>query len=249
MLLWQRLKHAPRRGCLLLAVGLSLVVAAGTYFGLKFYSGGHSNSLHPIRRWFTEPAARAELTTAMRQQTCPGAPFILPSDGLIGLLWNDPAGPYTVLNTHSGLDIFGDGAPGEVPVYAAYDGYLSRLPDWKASVIIRHDDPLQPGRTIWTYYTHMASRDGARSFIAADFPPGASEIPVEQGRLLGFQGEYAGNSPAPVGLHLHFSIVLADASGAFLNEARIGNTLDPSPYLGMPLNIAGLPERPIGCRP
>lgn len=246
--LWRRLKRFPRLGCLLLAAGMSLVVGAGVYFALVFFSSAQSNSLHPIQRWFTEPAARDELATIMRRQACPGAPFILPSDGLIGLLWNDPAGPYTVLNTHTGLDVFGDGAPGEVPVYAAYDGYLSRLPDWKASVIIRHDDPLQPGRTIWTYYTHMASRDGSRSFIAADFPPGTSDFRVERGRLLGYQGEYAGNSPAPIGLHLHFSIVLGNENGGFLNEARIGSTLDPSPYLGMPLNIAGLPERPIGCR-
>jgi murein DD-endopeptidase MepM/ murein hydrolase activator NlpD len=183
----------------------------------------------------------------MRRTACPGAPFILPSDGLIGLLWNDPAGPYTILNTHTGLDIFGDGGPGSVPVYAAYDGYLSRLAGWRSSVIIRHDDPLLPGRIIWTYYTHMASRDGAQSFIVPDFPAGTAGVWVTQGTLLGYQGEYAGSSPAPIGLHLHFSIVLSDDDGAFLNEARLSSTLDPSPYLGMPLNIADWPQRPITC--
>jgi hypothetical protein len=135
-----------------------------------------------------------------------------------------------------------------MPVYAAYRGYLSRLPDWKSSVIIRHDDPLQPGRAIWTYYTHMASRDGSRSFITTDFPPGTSETWVERGTLLGYQGEYAGTGRAPIGLHVHFSIVLSDEDGAFRNEAFLSNTLDPSPYLGMPVNIAGLPNRPIGCQ-
>ncbi len=238
----RRGRRVRRLGLLLAALG---VVGAGA--ALFIYSSAQSNSLPPIHRWFTDPASRPALATVMNGQPCPGAPFSLPSDGLIGLLWNDPAAPYTVFGTHTGLDIFGDGAPGEVPVYAAYAGYLSRLPEWKASVIIRHDDPLQPGRSIWTYYTHMAAWDGSRSFIVAAFPPGTAGQWVERGTLLGYQGDYTGNSPAPIGLHLHFSIVLSDANGAFTNEARLTNTLDPSPYFGMPLNISRFPSRPIGC--
>lgn len=214
--------------------------------GLLVYRSWRSRSNAPIVRWFNDPTSRAELTTVMNHTACPDAPFILPSDGLIGLLWNDPAAPYTVLNTHSGLDIFGDGAPGEVPVYAAYEGYLSRLPEWVSSVIISHDDPLQPGRAIWTYYTHMASRDGTQSFVAPRFPAGTAGVWVEQGTLLGYQGEYAGSTGA-IGLHVHFSVVLSESNGAFLNETRIANTLDPSPYLGMPVNIADAPARPVAC--
>ncbi|MBI5670552.1 MAG: hypothetical protein HZC41_21370 [Chloroflexi bacterium] len=227
---------------------LVALLLAGGAAAVLLVSSSRSNSLPPIHRWFTDPDTRRELATVMNRQPCPGAPFSLPSDGLIGLLWNDPAAPYTVFATHTGLDIFGDGAPGEVPVYAAYGGYLSRLPDWKASVIIRHDDPLQPGRTIWTYYTHMASRDGSESFVAPAFPPGTDDVWVERGALLGYQGEYAGAGRAPIGLHVHFSIVLSDAAGVFTNEAQLSNTLDPSPYFGMPLNVADLPARPIHCR-
>jgi hypothetical protein len=144
------------------------------------------------------------------------------------------------------MDIFGNGYAGDVPVVAVYDGYLTRLDDWLSTVIIRHDDPLQPGRTIWTYYTHMANRDGTQSFVDDAFPRGTTEKFVEQGTLLGYQGEYAGNAP-PVGLHVHLSIVLSDEDGSFKNEAILGNTLDPSPYFGLPLNIADLPDRPIQC--
>jgi hypothetical protein len=84
--------------------------------------------------------------------------------------------------------------------------------------------------------------------VANDFPPGTSEVWVAQGTLLGYQGEYSGNSIMPVGLHVHFSIVKSDSDGSFKNEARTGNTLDPSPYLGMDVNIKHLPERPILCR-
>jgi hypothetical protein len=216
-------------------------------FWLPRYSDSRSNSLEPIVRWFDDPSSRPELSTNMGGRTCPGAPFSLPSDGFIGMLWDDPAAPYTILNTHTGIDIFGDGAPGTVPVYAVYSGRLTRRPEWIASVIVRHDDPLQPGRFIWTYYTHMASRDGTRSFIAPDFPPDTVDMPVEQGTLLGYQGEFAGAGAAPIGMHVHMSIVQSEADGSFKNEGYIGNTLDPSPYFGMTLNIKDLPPRPIRC--
>jgi murein DD-endopeptidase MepM/ murein hydrolase activator NlpD len=240
-----RLRRLPWWGKALL--GLAGLAGTGlcAYAAIFAYSQTQSDSNTYIRRWFDDPASRDALRTAQREP-CNGAPFILPSDGLIGLLWRDPAAPYSVLRRHTGIDIFGDGAPGEVPVYAAYGGYLTRLPDWVSSVIIRHDDPLQPGRTIWTYYTHMASEDGD-SFIMDAFPPGAREVWVEQGTLLGYQGEYAGAGLFPIGMHVHFSIVKSEADGSFKNESDLSNTLDPSPYLGLPLNIATRPARPIRC--
>jgi hypothetical protein len=237
-----------RRKPLLIALLILALLLAALFVlrSLRQSGDGRSNSFEPIARWFTDPTSRPSLITERGESPCPGAPFRLPSEGLIGLLWGDPASPYTILNTHSGIDIFGDGAPGRVPIYAVYPGHLTRLPDWLSTVIIRHDDPLQPGRTIWTYYTHMASKDGSTSFVAPAFPPGTADQAVEQGELLGYQGEYAGNG-APVGLHLHFSIVQSEADGSFKNEARVANTLDPSPYFGMSMNIADLPDRPLRC--
>lgn len=240
-----RLGRLPRRGKALVALIALVGLAAGGALALVLYSQTQSNSGAAIRRWFNDPASRHDLVTA-RRAPCPGAPFLLPTDGLIGLLWRDPSGPYHIFRRHTGLDIFGDGAPGTVPVVAAYEGYLTRLDGWRSSVIIRHKDPLQPGRTIWTYYTHMAARDGETSYILDRFPPGTSEVWVEQGDLLGYQGDYSGGA-LPVGMHLHFSIVTSEPDGSFKNEASLGNTLDPSPYLGMPLNIRERPERPVTC--
>lgn len=229
----------------LIAVGL-LGTGGGGFVVLTLVSQAQSNSPEAIGAWFDDAAHRPGLTTP--REACPGAPFVLPSEGLIGLLWRDPAAPYNLFRRHTGLDIFGDGKPGEVPVYAAYDGYLTRLPDWKATVIIRHDDPLQPGRIIWTYYTHMAPADGSTSYVSEAFPPGTQDVWVEQGTLLGFQGEYSGSTLRPVGLHVHFSIVTSETDGSFKNEAALGNTLDPSPYFGMALNISSQPDRPIRCQ-
>lgn len=218
----------------------------GAYLFLRFGGDLRSGSNTVIERWFADSASRPQLITRSERESCPDAPFILPTDGLVGLLWNDTGSPYSFFGPHTGLDIFGDGQPGTVPVYAAYKGYLTRLPDWFSTVAIRHDDPLQPGRTIWTYYTHMAARDGSRSYVSSAFPPGTAEQWLEQGMLLGYQGEYSPGQP--IGMHLHFSIVLAELDGSIRNEARPGNTLDPSPYLGMPLNIADTPARPIHCQ-
>lgn len=241
---WKRLRWWGKS--LVVVLGLIGVFVCG-FIALTIYSQFQSNSTGYIRRWFSDPSARDELKTVQRE-LCEGAPFLLPSDGLIGLLWRDPAGPYNVLRRHSGIDIFGDGKLGEVPVYAAYEGYLTRLDNWVSAVIIQHDDPLEPGRTIWTYYTHMASGDG-ESYILDDFPPGTRGAWVERGQLIGYQGEYNGSSVRPIGLHLHFSVVLSEDDGSFKNESNAGNTLDPSLYLGMPLNVDQLPTRPIQCEP
>jgi murein DD-endopeptidase MepM/ murein hydrolase activator NlpD len=162
-------------------------------------------------------------------------------------LWGDS---FRIGHHHQGIDVFGGEEVGLTPVYAAYPGYLTRQADWKSTVIIRvPDDPLQPGRQIWVYYTHLAGPDG-ESYIAPDFPPGTSEVYVEAGSLLGYQGNYSGTPNNPVGVHLHFSIVKDDGQGFYLNELEIGNTLDPSLYLGLSLNASqNLDQVPVCASP
>jgi hypothetical protein len=198
-----------------------------------------------LRWWGGDDAERAALVT-VQHEACPGAPFILPADGFIGLMYADPRGPYSAANPHQGIDIFTDSEPGITPVYAAYDGYLTREADWKSSLIMRvPDDPLNPGTQIWLYHTHMADRDG-NDFIADDFPPGTSEMFVKQGTLLGFIGNYNGNSLRDIWVHLHFSIVQDNGNNRYRNELEFSNTLDPSPYLGMRLNYECSSDTP-GC--
>lgn len=164
---------------------------------------------------------------------CEEAPFIFPTDGLIGFLWDDS---FRLGHHHQGIDIFAGTDVGVTRVIAAYPGYLTRLPDWKSSVIVRvPDDPLHPGRQIWLYYTHMADQNGS-SYIAGEFPPGSREVFIEAETFLGYQGIFSGDPNNPVGVHLHFSIVEDDPFGNFKNELDIDNTYDPSPYLGLPLN-------------
>ncbi len=209
---------------------LVAVLTAGAYLYFNFRKS--SARLTQVGRWFYDPESLAG--QKMKAGTrCGDAPFIFPTDGLVGFIWDDSFRPG---HRHQGLDIFGGSEVGVTPVYAAYPGYLTRRADWKSSVIVRVPrDPLRPERQIWVYYTHMADPQG-NSYISEQFPPGATEIPVEAGTLLGYQGNYSGDPLNPVGVHLHISIVKDDGSGAFLNELKIENTYDPSPYFGMALN-------------
>ena len=190
----------------------------------------------PITQWATgDEAARANLITVQRE-ACGDAPFILPADGFIGLLYADPRGPYSLLKPHQGIDIFSEGDGGKTAVYAAYDGYVTRESDWVSTLILRvPQDPLAPDEQIWLYHTHMADRDG-NDFIEPAFPRGTSEFFVEQGTLLGYTGNYNGSSPRDVWVHLHFSIVMDDGNGRYLNELDFSNTKDPSPYFQMNMN-------------
>jgi murein DD-endopeptidase MepM/ murein hydrolase activator NlpD len=188
--------------------------------------------------WIRNPNAHDE-GIIQAGKKCAEAPFLLPTDGYIGFLWGDS---FRLGHRHQGIDIFGGNEPGATPVIAAYPGYLTRLPEWKSSLIIRiAQDPLQPGQQIWIYYTHLADANG-EPLIRAEFPAGTEEKYVEAGTELGYQGNFSGTPGSPVGVHLHFSIVKDRGlsskypSGGFLNELDIQNTLDPSSYLGLPLN-------------
>jgi murein DD-endopeptidase MepM/ murein hydrolase activator NlpD len=213
-----------------LSILFVLLIVLG-YYAYRWYtrSGERTTNLFA---WFRNPDGHSDWAISAGER-CGEAPFSNPTSGYIGFLWGDSFRPG---HRHQGIDIFGGDEVGVTPVYAAYPGYLTRLPDWKSSLIIRvPSDPLKPSRQIWTYYTHMADRNG-RSYIEQTFPPGTSEVYVEAGTLLGYQGNYSGDPNNPTGVHLHFSIVMDDGSGHFRNELSIKNTLDPSPYLGLPLN-------------
>jgi murein DD-endopeptidase MepM/ murein hydrolase activator NlpD len=191
---------------------------------------------------------RQPLVTTQRS-ACPDAPFSLPADGFIGLLYGDPRGPYSRARPHQGIDIFSNSAPGVTPVYAAYAGYITRESDWVSSLIQRvPQDPLQPERQIWLYYTHMADSQG-NSFIVEAFPPGVREQFVPQGALLGYTGDYNGASARRIWVHLHFSIVLDDGRGDYRNELQFANTLDPTPYLRLPVNYTAQTDDPTRCLP
>jgi len=215
-----RLGERKRR----IGLGLSILVVIAIVVGYSIFRRVRPSAirLQRLRQFWIDPAAHSEWMINSGEQ-CGDAPFIMPTDGLIGFFWGDSFAPS---HTHQGIDIFGPTGPdglGQTPVVAAYNGYLTRLPDWRSSVIIRiPSDPLRPERQIWMYYTHLADAEG-------------------------HQGNYSADPNNPTGMHLHFSIVKDDGHGQYLNELEIRNTLDPSPYLGIEVNASRAGDQPAVC--
>ena len=192
--------------------------------------------------WIKDPSLEADLVIPAGSR-CGNAPFIFPTRGVVGFLWDDS---FQLGHRHQGIDIFAGTDIDVTSVMAVYPGYLTRLPEWKSSVIVRiPNDPLQPDRQIWVYYPHMADPNG-HSFISPDFPPGTYEKQIEAGTILGRQGDYSGDPNNPVGVHLHISIV-KDNNGQLMNELDINNTYDPSPYFGLALNAKQNPDKIPVC--
>ncbi len=219
-----------------------ILILVGLYFAYPWLRTRVGRSKRLVE-WLNDPSAHADWSL-QPGKSCGSAPFIIPTEGFVGFTWGDSLRPG---NRHQGIDIFGGDVPGKTPVIAAYGGYLTLLSDWKSTVIIRIPaDPLYPARQIWTYYTHIANERGA-SYISPEFPPGTSEMRVEAGTFLGYQGDFSGDPDNPVGVHLHFSIVQDDGQGSFRNELKIENTLDPSPYLGISLNASQNPNGVVVC--
>ena len=232
-----------RRSIMLLILAATVIITATATAYYTYRPNGVR--VNKFRQWIQNPASHSDwkLNAGSR---CDSAPFLFPTDGFAGFLWGDSFG---LRHTHQGIDVFGGTAVGVTRVIAAYPGYLTRLPEWKSAVIMRlPDDPLHPGQQIWLYYTHMADQNG-NSFISAEFPAGTSDKLIEAGTFLGYQGNYSGDPNNPVGVHLHFSIVEDDGTGKFKNELDIDNTLDPSPYLGLPLNGYENRDRVPLCEP
>ena len=238
---WFSHPQLRRRLVLFVVIGMILLGLVAVW---RWQWGTDSPQLQRLLTWFANPTAHTDWSIVAGQR-CGDAPMILPTNGYIGFGWDDS---FRAGHRHSGLDIFGpDGENGVTPIVAAYDGYLTREAGWKSTVILRHPNfPAVPaagiseGEQIWTYYTHMASRDGEESYIAPEYPPGTYEHFVEAGTLLGYQGNWGGSPWTLTGRHLHFSVVKSTASGGYLDEREIANTYNPVVLLGLAMNQVGI---------
>jgi hypothetical protein len=121
----------------LMIIGLILGIGAFAAYRLyRWYRNSGTGSNNYIVEWLTDPASH-EVLKSEAFSRCPNAPFILPTEGFIGLLWNDASAPYNFTSRHTGLDIFGYGTVGTIPIYAVYEGWLTRHEDWRSTVSLR----------------------------------------------------------------------------------------------------------------
>lgn len=222
----------------LIGLGAIFLLAGAAYI----YFNADTERIRLIRDWFEDPNAHPDWLLEGGTR-CVGAPMLWPSSGFVGVGWGDGMRP---VYQHSGYDIFSPAFEDNVtPIFAAYDGYLTRESTWRSSVIIRHPDfegldAVREDEQIWTYYTHMASADGGAEYVSPEFPRGTQEKFVAEGTLLGYQGTWSGRPDDPVGLHLHFSVVSTLEGGGYANETIIENTFDPGPFLGTAIGEDGI---------
>jgi hypothetical protein len=180
---------------IILPIIIILISSTGYYLYKTF--GESSARTRRVISWIRNPGNHSEWMIRGLTRCEPTTPFLFPTDGYVGFLWDDSFRPG---HHHQGIDIFTNKKSGITPVYSAHEGYLYRLPDWKSSLIIRIPaDPLNPDRQIWTYYTHLADTNG-NSYIVSDFPPGTLDQYVPEGTLLGYQGNFSGTPGHPVGV-------------------------------------------------
>jgi hypothetical protein len=82
----------------------------------------------------------------------------------------------------------------------------------------------------------MAAANGTDSYVAPDFPLGATDIPVKASQLLGYQGTWSGKPFWPRWLHVHFTVIRAEDQAEFPSELTLEEILeDPTPYLNVEL--------------
>lgn len=125
---------------------------------------------------------------------------------------------------HAGIDIKTSGREG-IPVYAAADGYVSRIRigtgSYGNALYIQHPNGtstvyahLQKFNPLLAQYSLKAQYEN-KSFSVNLFPK-RNELPVERGQVIA----YSGNSGSSSGPHLHFEI--RGASQEILDPLRLG---------------------------
>ena len=134
--------------------------------------------------------------------------FRWPVDGAVSLSAN--YGELRSNHFHAGLDIRVGGFPG-MPVYAAADGYVSRIvarPDgYGRAVYITHPNGAT---SVYAHLhtfapalkAHIEAIQYARQRYTVDEQVAKDALPVKKGQLIGA----AGNSGSSAGAHLHFEI-------------------------------------------
>jgi hypothetical protein len=172
---------------------------------------------------------------------CPGAPWRLPTQADLGLQWEKEG---------LKLDLYGKMPEGADPVYAVADGLLSHPKDTPGMLMIQHDDPLNPGRKVWSVYWNLLKANGVDELISPDFSPGRSAIPVLQGQLLGYQGSYSGRPGFPGWSYVGFGVVDSGADGSYPSQVGLKDWLDPRNYLGVdiPSNDSKQSTQSMECK-
>jgi hypothetical protein len=93
-----------RKSCLIISLAVMLLFCL---LLIWFWREHNDPRNQDFIRWWKESTQDREALVTVQREACLGVPFILPSDGYIGLLYGDPRGPYSDSNPHQGIEHFG----------------------------------------------------------------------------------------------------------------------------------------------
>src|SRR5512136_2067896 len=103
-----------RHSSLLWIIALGVMLGLG-YLLYRVVRPATGRSMH-VLEWIRNPSAHPEWAVKAGSRCLPDAPFVMPTDGLIGYLWDDKFGSG---HRHQGLDIFGGFGVNVTPVVAS----------------------------------------------------------------------------------------------------------------------------------
>ncbi|MFW5714093.1 MAG: hypothetical protein ACOCYU_05425, partial [Brevefilum sp.] len=168
---------------------------------------------------------------------CTGGLWPLPTDATMGYRYED-----------GWLSLYGTGAEGTVPVKAIAFGEAFRPEQFpEGSLVMVHDDPLNPGERVIVYYTEMRSFRNGDALIAEDIPIGADGLTVDAGEVIGYQSTWAGRTFQQDWLHVTLGVAPYDPQ--LLEDPALleANLIQPGEYFGIQLDPESKHVKPIIC--
>ena len=80
-----------------------------------------------------------------------------------------------------------------------------------------------------------------------DFPTGITNVPVQSGQLLGYQGSWSGTSFWTKWVHVSFAVVDGSEQNNFPEKNLLDTILNSIPYLGLTLETVNENLQPLKC--
>ena len=117
--------RSPSNRSFLKLIIIPLIIVLFTTVGYILYRTFKGSTVRSSRviSWIRNPFSNPEWVMEALTRCDPAFPFLFPTDGYVGFLWDDSFRPG---HQHQGIDIFSSKKSGETPVYSAYEGYLTR---------------------------------------------------------------------------------------------------------------------------
>lgn len=191
-------------------------------------------------------AGQFESTFVYKPRTTRGVST--PSDCPMGA-WPLPTSAYMGYRFEDGrLSLYGAGPEGTVPVEAVAPGEVYRLEGYpEGSLVVVHEDPLNPGEKVIITYSEMRSSRGGEPLIPDHISMGVEGLAVEAGETLGYQGMWAGSDFRQDWLHVTLGI--APYEPQFLEDIDLlaENLVDPGIYFGISLEPGAGHVKPVIC--